>query len=125
MRIEGFHQVNKKNQKVYKIYQSSKSSLQLRFRSILSLLLLSLLIASSLKHTNAMHSVHKKVTKRIINAVPEVTLKNKVKKVDTIEKLKKSATKAELLLHIECLEQKYNSLEKEHKKVLISSKFWR
>ena len=41
-------------------------------------------------------------------------MKNKVTKVDI--KLKKSATKAKLFLHIEGLEQRYDALEKEHDK---------
>ena len=45
-----------------------------------------------------MHSVAKKVIKRKSSDVPEVVVKNKVKKVDTIVKVKKSATKAELFL---------------------------
>ena len=43
-----------------------------------------------------------------------IRYKNKVKKVDTIVKVKKSATKAELFLYIESLEQKYDALEKDH-----------
>ena len=56
--------------------------------------------ASLLKHTNTetMHSVQKKVAKRKFNVVPEVAVKNKVKKVDI--KSKKSATKAELELEL-------------------------
>jgi hypothetical protein len=40
--------------------------------------------ARSLKHANTkrMHSVQKKVAKRKFNAVPEVAVKNKMKKVD-------------------------------------------
>jgi chaperonin cofactor prefoldin len=70
------------------------------------------MMASLLKHTNTMHSVPKKVTKRKSNAVPEVIVNNKVKKNEV--KVKKSATKAELFLQIESLEQKYDALEKEH-----------
>ena len=70
--------------------------------------------ASFSKHTDAktMHSVPKQVAKRKTNPGQDVAIKNKVTKVDI--KLKKSATKAELFLHIEGLEQRYDALEKEH-----------
>ena len=78
------------------------------------MLLLPTVTISLLKHTNTetMHSIQKKVAKRKLNVAPEVTVKNKVKKVET--KLKKSATKAELFQHIEGLEKKYDALEKDH-----------
>ena len=70
-------------------------------------------ITSLLKHTNyfMMHSAPKKVTKRKINAVQEVVIESKMKKVDSIEKLKK----AELISHIAEMVQKYDALEKKHK----------
>ena len=61
-----------------------------------------------------MHSVPKKVAKRKIIPFLEVVIKNKVKKVDI--RVKKSATKADLFLYIEGLEQKYDALVKEHNK---------
>ena len=71
---------------------------------------------SLLKHTNGktMHSVPKKVAKRKINSVPEVGIKNKVKKVYI--RVKKSATKADLFLYTEGLEQKYDALVKDNNK---------
>ena len=55
----------------------------------------------------------KKVTKRKIDP-PKHAKEIKVKKIDTIVKMKKSATKAELLLQLEEMTQKYDTLEKEH-----------
>ena len=65
-----------------------------------------------------MHSVSKKIIKRKSSAVPEVVVKNKVIKVDTLVKVKKSATKAELFLYIESLEQKYDAMEKDHNQII-------
>ena len=61
-----------------------------------------------------MHSVPKKVAiKRKID--PSTNAKEiKVKKVDTNMKVKKSATKAELIFQLEELLSKYDALEKEH-----------
>ena len=58
-----------------------------------------------------MHSAPKKVTKRKINAVQEVVIESKMKKTDSIEKLKK----AELISHIAEMVKKYDALEKKHK----------
>jgi hypothetical protein len=58
-------------------------------------------------------SLGKKVTKRKIDP-PKHAIEIKVKKIDTIVKVKKSATKAELLLQLETLTQKYDTLEKEN-----------
>ena len=71
------------------------------------------MIASLLQHTNSdtMQTIQKKVGKRKLNAVPEVAVKNKVNRLDI--KLKKSATKAELILHIDSLEKKFDELEKD------------
>ena len=62
-----------------------------------------------------MHSVAKKVAKRKIDPTTH-SKETKVKKVDAIMKVKKSSSKAELIVQLEELIQKYDVLEKEHHK---------
>ena len=62
-----------------------------------------------------MHSVAKKVTKRKTDA-PINTKEIKIKKVEKAVKVKKSATKTELIHQLEELHQKYDALEKENLK---------
>ena len=66
-------------------------------------------------HTNTMHSLPKKVAKRKTDSPTQVK-EMKVKKVDITVKGKKSSNKAELILQLEELHQKYAALEKEHHK---------
>ena len=62
-----------------------------------------------------MHSVAKRVSKRKIDPTTH-SKETKVKKVDAIMKVKKSSSKAELIVQLEELIQKYDVLEKEHHK---------
>ena len=62
-----------------------------------------------------MHSVAKKVAKRKIDP-PVLTKEIKVKKVDSTMKVKKSSSKAELIMQLEELLLKYDALKKENYK---------
>jgi hypothetical protein len=62
-----------------------------------------------------MHSVAKKVAKRKIDP-PVLTKEINVKKVDSTMKVKKSSSKAELIMQLEELLVKYDALEKENYK---------
>ena len=62
-----------------------------------------------------MHSAPKIVAKRKIDP-PMVVIENKIKRVKMCVKVKKSATKAELIVQLESIIQKFEALEEEHNK---------